>query len=35
MKEQYSSATTMNGELCVIMDGVAKMQMWSADNLDI
>ena len=34
MKEQYSSATTDNGELCVMILGVAMMQMWSVDNLD-
>ena len=35
MKEQYSSATTMNGELCVIIYGMMSMQLWSVDNLDI
>ena len=34
MKEQYSSATTIIGELCVMIFGVAMMQMWSVDNLD-
>ena len=34
MKEQYSSATTDNGEQCVMIFGVAMMQMWSVDNLD-
>ena len=34
MKEQYSSATTDNGEQCVMICGITMMQMWSVDNLD-
>ena len=34
MKERYSSATTINGEQCVMILGIAMMQMWSVDNLD-
>ena len=34
MKEQCSSATTINGGLCVMTHGMTMMQLWSVDNLD-
>ena len=35
MKGQYSSATTMNLELCVMIYGMTMMQMLCANSLDM
>ena len=34
MKEQYSSATTMNSELCVMIHGMTMMQVLCVNSLD-